>query len=272
VLANAHGARDLRVGDVADETVAERELGLPFDRGLPRRPHEISAHELVQPVAHRALVRVADCRKRSRPEDLADDGRVLEQALTLGAQRVEPSRDQRLQRLRYGHVVARPLAQHLHELLRVERVTAGAIEQPLLRLGRKNGPLEQRADQPRGVVVRERRERDRRRVSRAAAPRRVQLVELRPCGAEDDERHRGRPRDEVLDELEQRRTCPLQVLDREHERPLRRHCLEEGPPRGERLVPLARGFTLGGADETRELAFDPSPLGGAREQRLDGCR
>ena len=56
VLARAHGPRNLRVGDVTDEPVTERELGLPFDRRQPGRPNEIPAHELMQAVAHRPVV------------------------------------------------------------------------------------------------------------------------------------------------------------------------------------------------------------------------
>ncbi len=252
--------------------MAERELGLPFDRGQPGRPNEIPAHELMEAVAHRPVVEPADRRQRSRPEHLAENRGVLKQGLALGAQRVQAGCDQRLKRLRNRDVVAGTFAQHLHELLGVERVAAGALEQALLRLGREHRPFEQSTDQPRRVVVRERRQRDRRRVSRAAAPRRVELEELGTRGAEDDERNGSRPRDQVLDELEQRRVCPVEVLDDEDEGSLRRNRFEKGTPGGERLVAVRCGFALGGSNEPRELAFDPRPLGGAREERLDGCR
>jgi hypothetical protein len=141
----------------------------------------------------------------------------------------------------------------------------------MLRLGREHRPFEQRTDQARRVVVRERRQRDGRGVSSAAAPRRVELEELWTRGAEDDERHGRSPRDQMLDELEQRRVCPVEVLDNEDEGSLRRHGLEKGAPGGERLVAIRGSFALGGSNEPRELAFDPRALRSAGEERLDRC-
>jgi hypothetical protein len=74
----------------------------------------------------------------------------------------------------------------------------------------------------------------------------------------------------VFDELEQRGVGPVQVFDHEDERALRRHRLEKRAPGGEGLVAFRGSFALCGSNETRELAFDPRTLGGAREQRLDG--
>ena len=56
-----------------------------------------------------------------------------------------------------------------HELLRVQGVAARPLEQRLLRLRRQHRALEQRRDQPRGLLVGQRGEVDRGRVAQPAA-------------------------------------------------------------------------------------------------------
>ena len=80
VLRGALGARDLPVRDVADERVRERELALALDRRAPLAADEALALERVE--RRGRCVRVAS--ERARPEDLADDGRVLQERLLVG--------------------------------------------------------------------------------------------------------------------------------------------------------------------------------------------
>ena len=60
----------------------------------------------------------------------------------------------------------------------------------------------------RRLLLGERGEQDRRRVDLAAAPARSAREELRPRGADDEERHAPCPLDEVVDEVEQRARRP----------------------------------------------------------------
>src|SRR5207302_3837365 len=82
-----------------------------------------------------------------------------------------------------------------------------------------------------GVLARERAELDRRAAQPAGAPAGVDLEQLRPGEAEDEERRVAYPAREVIDQPEQRLLRPVDVLESQYER-LRG---------GEALRPLARG-------------------------------
>ena len=84
VLLCAVGPGDLPVRDVADEGVSERELALALDRRAALPADEPLALEPVQRRAGRRRVAA----ERARPEDLADDCRILEQRLLVA---VRPS-------------------------------------------------------------------------------------------------------------------------------------------------------------------------------------
>ena len=113
------------------------------------RAHELLTRQLVQGVLHLARITIAHRDERTRPEHLAHDGGVLQQALALGRERVQASGDQRLHRVRDVHLLFQltPVRQQTHELLRVQRVPAGSLEQRPLRLRRQNRSFEQAADE-----------------------------------------------------------------------------------------------------------------------------
>ena len=98
-------------------------------------------------------------------------------------------------------------------LLRVERVAARAGEHRRLRLGGQHRPLEQRVDELRRLLVRERRERDRRRVRLPAAPARPRVSSSGRAVRDDEDRDAAGPVDEVVDEVEQAVVGPLEVLE-----------------------------------------------------------
>ena len=156
------------------------------------------------------------------------------------------------------------------ELLGVERVAARAraAAPPEVSAGR-SGALEQLAEESRGVVVRERRQRDRERVRLAAAPAGPAGQQLGPRGADEEQRHAARPLDQVVDEVEQVVVGPVEVLEHEHERPLVGEPLEEAAPGGERLLapvtaslcvrrrdrPAAEGATRSTGRQRRHVSF-----------------
>ena len=83
--------RDLAVGDVADERVGEGVLGVSFHRGPALALHELLALEALEQLFDaRRFDALAELTKRSEPEDLADDGCVLNECLFLVAEGVEP--------------------------------------------------------------------------------------------------------------------------------------------------------------------------------------
>jgi hypothetical protein len=129
VLLRAVGPRDLPVGDVADERVRERELGLALDRGALLPAYEALALEGMEHRAGFALV----ASERSDPEHLAQDCGIPQELLLLVRKAVEPRRDDALERLRERELLRRSaLEVELGELLRVQRVAASALEERLL--------------------------------------------------------------------------------------------------------------------------------------------
>ena len=175
-------------------------------------------------------------RQRPDPEHLADDGCVPQQLLLRRGEPVEPGGDDPLERLGQRELV-RPAAleEELRELLGVEGVAAGALEERLLLPGLDEGALEELREEQRGLLVVERTERERRCVQLAAAPTGSDVEELRPGDAEEEDRSGARPVDDVLDEVEHRLLGPVEVVDHEHERPLAGALLEQGARRELRL-------------------------------------
>lgn len=181
---------------------------------------------------------VATALDRARPEDLAHHRGSLEQALLLRRQAVQPGGDEALERLRQRQRRSRAaLSVEPGELLSVERVAAGALEQEQLHVGAEHRALEQVRHQARRLLVGQRLERQRGGVEPAAAPAGAPGEELRPGGADDQQGHARRPVGELVHEVEEAVVGPLQVLEDEHERALRRQLLEEAPPGGEGLAP-----------------------------------
>ena len=160
----------------------------------------------------------------------------------------------------------------LDELLGVERISACALEQGLLRLGGEHGPAEQSADQLGRLLVGERREAERRRVELAAAPAGPPLEQLGPRRRDDEQRNVRHPVDELVEEVEQALVGPVDVLDDDDERPLFRETLEEAPPGGERLVAaIASQLCFAReAEERAEVRLDTRLVTRAGERVLDG--
>src|SRR5207248_3660146 len=136
----------------------------------PVAAEELLALQGMEPLVD-LCVYTAERRDRGRPEDLAVHSRVLEKLFLFGRERVEAGADDSLHRLRKRQIlVGAALAEHLRVLLRVERVATDALEQLRLLPGLEQGAAQHGAEQPRGVLGGEHRERERRRVRLPAAP------------------------------------------------------------------------------------------------------
>ena len=248
VLLGAVGARDLAVRDVADEQMAERVLAVARDRAARARGGRTPC----------ARARAAPSSSARRPASEASAPVQKRFPITAASWSSAfcsgSSRSSRAAISPWTVSGSSPdlaaVAQHARELLGVERVAAGAGEQLGLRLRRKNG-AEQLARAgarcPRRRAPRARRQR----VRLAAAPVGPPGEQLGPGGADDEQRHPGRPVDQVVDEVEQVVVGPVQVLEDQHQRPLLGELLEEAPPRGEGLVPHVAA-ALGAAGEPDE--------------------
>ena len=209
---------------------------------------------------------------RARPEHLADDGCVLEQALLRVGKPVESGGDDALERLRERELVGRALFRvELDELFGVERIAARPLEQRLLGLGRQEGSFEQAPDELGRLLVRERGEGESRRIQLPAAPARAALEQLGPRGRDDEQRHVGHPVDELVEEVEKALVGPVDVLDDDDERALLGETLEEPAPRGEGLVPpIPADLLFARKSEKREkMGLDPRLVAGACERVLD---
>ncbi len=172
-----------------------------------------SASSSVQPSS------LGERRERARPEDLSDDGSVLNERFLAGGEPIEARGDESLQglgqpQLRVGRGTL--LLDHPSELLRVQGVAAGAFEQLRLKVSGEDCPLEQRMNEPSRLVIRERRERDRERVRLPSAPAGTPRDELGPGGADDEERNLDRPVDEIVDEIEQAVVGPMEIFEDQH--------------------------------------------------------
>ena len=159
MLVDAAAAGDLTVRDVPEQQMEERVLRLLRDRRLPLPAHELLALESMQASLElRPFGAAVQGGDGTGPEDLADHGCVLDDALFLGRQRVETRPDDPLDRL--GHLRDRAvsaLGQHLRVLLGVERVSTCPEHELRLLVGLEQRASEQQPDQSRRVVVRERR-------------------------------------------------------------------------------------------------------------------
>ena len=122
--------------------MAERVLVLTADGGAPLAPKQALALERVQ-ARSSARRRAPRAPQRARPEHLAEHRGILDQSLLLGA-----SPSSRAAMIPWmvsgsGRSSAEPRSDvQARELLGVERVAAGALEQRLLRLGRQHRLLE----------------------------------------------------------------------------------------------------------------------------------
>ncbi len=100
-------------------------------------------------------------------------------------------------------------------------------------------------------------------VSARCSPRRARFEQLRSGQAEEEERFACRVC-EVLDQVEERRLCPVHVFQDDDERLPIRYCLEEASDRREELVRSSR--LLGQPDGGSDLSRDALAVGLAAQE------
>src|SRR5207248_8770420 len=111
---------------------------------------------------------------------------------------------------------------------------------------------------------RERLQGEGRRVASRGAEAETPLDQLGPRKREHEYGMGSRPLEQVLDEIEERRVDPLQVLEDEDDGAPLGEAFEEEAPSGEEILPVATGV-LGQAEQVRETRLEPGLLVGIRD-------
>src|SRR5207245_3024679 len=99
------------------------------------------------------------------------------------------------------------------------------------------------------------------------APSGAALGQRGPCEGEHEERVPARPVEQVLDEVEQARVCPLKVFEDEDGRVPLGEPLEEEPPGREEILAIG-GSPLREPEQVRESRLEPGALLGIRDVLL----
>ena len=271
VLLGRAGARDLAVGDVADEDVrGTRTRSRPRPDRRSRRTNSFrSSAWSVASIEPCSVQRVAAPGQKTLPRTAASWSSSFSSGGS-GSSRAAMSPWTVSGSGRSSIDAA--LGEHARELLGVERVAAGAREQRLLGLGRQHGL--RRAARRAGAPSRR---------PTSGASESVGAFSLPPPQPGRRSSSSGRavqttssgtsvdPVDEVVDEVEQAVVRPVEVLEDEHERALLGERLEEAPPGRERLsrAVLAELGRVAEADERPQSAARPRPRPRRRRARRD---
>ena len=217
--------RYLLVGDIADQGVREGVLVLCGEGRRSGSPKILAADQVAQDLPHVGVFGdTGDTGDRSCPERLPDNGGRLEDRLGLRLQRVETRGDDGLDRLRKtpGWLSIRragsAVLDHANELLGVQRVAAGALQQLSVQARRQRGAVEHGCHQLCGLAVGQRGKPDRRDVGAAAAPRRGGVVKLRSGRRDQHHRNPAGPLGQVVDEVQHDFLGPVQVFDQHDQR------------------------------------------------------
>ncbi len=223
------GTLELRqrlVGGVADQQVAETKRIVAGQRRR-RGPDELLAHEPEQVPRNPRVVR-RERLHRAPVEDLSLDRTALESRALRARKLVEPCCEQRLDRRRNDDVPG-AARRHRQHLLDEERIAAGGVADPVTQLPVERDAGEQPVDERVGLGLGQRLEEHRRRVELPARPAGPAFEQFRPGEAEQQDRRVSRPVRNMLDEIEERRLAPVQVVEDDDQRPLAGRLLEQFP-------------------------------------------
>ena len=188
----------------------------------------------------------------------ADDGGALEQRALVRLEQVEPALEQRLHRGR--HVVQHAGATLVHvreELLGEERVARRDLDDAPTSFCRQLVASRERGEERDRLLLRQGLEHE-----RSLGPRRPLVEQLGPRDADGEDRPGG-PLGELLDQVEQRRLCPVHVLEHEQQRALAGERLEEAADGPRALAGGCRA--LGEPDQLEHALRDELGVLGLRE-------
>ena len=214
-------------------------------------PDQVAADERGEIALKRGVRQLgSELAERAAVEQRALDGRPHEErALALG-QALEPRGEQRVDRLRDAQVAevagddpaavvpheALVVDEHREQLLGEQRVAVGEPGDPRLHRAGSGPPPSRFAISRRESSSLQRLERRRRRVALAAAPVGMDVEQLGSRHAEQEDRSVARVVREVVDEVDEGRLRPLEVVEDDDERARLRERLEELAHGPERLL------------------------------------
>ena len=230
------------VGDVADEDVMEAEAAFPL-------VNESAALE----TAEIGVLERAQIFEVYSGEQAPEHGRAAYDFELSGTEAVEPTCDQRFDRRR--SLVERHVGcfrRKCQQLFGKERIPACVLDDPLFHVGCDRSARELLHE--RGDVIRsEWLELDDEPRRGRAAPTRARLEQLAPSQAHKQDRSAG-PLAEVLDEVEERRLGPMDVVENDDQRPLAGDDLQQAAYRPEGFA--CGGRSLGDPDDFRDAPRD----------------
>ena len=212
------------VRGIADQDVAEAEAivagegrSVGADQLLPHEGHQMASDArpgvLWQQRGHRATM-----------EHAALDGGHFDQRSLLRLEAVDARREQRLDRRRDRELAVSDFGLHGDQLLDEERIPLGRLDDALPHLLRE---VAQRLDQDLRRLPLVRPERHDRRARLRRGPRRTDLEQVGPSHAEEEQRYVGCKGAHVLDQIEQGRFGPVDVVNDDDQWPLARQRLEQ---------------------------------------------
>src|SRR5262245_45465198 len=257
--------RDAEVRGVADQDVPEAETVLGRE-DRARRLDELLTGQRHQARSDRTALDAHELADRAAPELLADDGRPLDDGPLVRREPIEPCREQGVDGRWDGQVAGSRsvLPDHGEQLLDEERVALGGLGDPAQQRLVELGLAPEVPEKLLGLQLRERREHDR---LAERVPSRVAVEKLWPGAAEDENRGLSRPADDVLDQLDEGRLRPLEVVEADDQGPLTRQVLEEPADRPHRL--LRRRRAVADADRRGDLPCYPLRLWFSGQQLVE---
>ena len=198
--------RRAAIDGVVDQPVAEPEPRLG-------EPQEAATDQDVEVRSRRRRGRrVEQLRHVAGREVAPDDGGALEHAALAGPEPVETRGEQRPQRRR--RLEQAGLSDVRDELLEEERISLGRCDEPTAGLLVEDGIREQMLDERVRLRIGERLE-DEALCGKDLGP---VVAELVPGEAHEQDRRAAGRRRQLLDDVDERRLRPVQVVEREHER------------------------------------------------------
>ncbi len=227
--------RDALVRGVADQQVSEPEGVLDHHLG----GDQLLPHERREMRPRRTAAFRSELTERLPFEFEPDHGRTLEEVTLVVGEAVEPCGEERVDGR--GHLVGcASLRKPRERLLDVERVALRRVADPGPDLALERIATEQLLHQLLGLLVGERLKGEDLGAGLPSAPRGVLVEQLGSSEAEEQDGRVAGPCGEMVDQVEERRRRPVDVLDDEHERPLPGPLLERLADRKEDLLRRGR--------------------------------
>jgi hypothetical protein len=253
-------ARDAVVGDVPREDVLEDVLLLPGERRAHPGAHQLALLQAPQALLEREIDRPLIARPRCEqaqrlaPEDPADDGGRLQNALVHGGEQVDARCQDALHRVGQlyvldpgGRTPSTLLAakdslvdEASQDLFEKERIAFGPFEDAGIHRRRQIVDAQQQSHQAPGFVQTQRVQRHGDRVTPAAAPVGAGRHQIGPRWVDEQDRSLG-AFPQLVEQVEQRRIGPVDVF----------HQNDEGARYGERGEERAPGVVHPSADLPR---------------------